>query len=254
MHIMNFAHGEIYMIGAYIVYYFSDSLGIPLIPSVLLSMLAMSIFGLVLERYLFRPLKGGMISPFIMAVGLILVLQNLAVVAFGIYYRKVPSLAQGSFEILGVYLPKDRIVAVMVAIILSTLLYLFLKKTKYGLAMIASAQNSEGAICQGINPNRMAALVMAIGCALAGAAGALAGSLFSVEPSMGGTPLIKGITIIVLGGMGSLPGSIICGMVLGIIDGILPIFFGATLTAIIPLLFVIVVLLFKPNGLFGYGA
>jgi branched-chain amino acid transport system permease protein len=118
--------------------------------------------------------------------------------------------------------------------------------------MIASAQNPEGAILQGVSPDKMSALAMAIGCALAAAGGVLAGALFALGPVMGLQPMIKGLVIIVLGGMGSLPGALIAGMILGLIDGLVPIMFGPAWAALLPLLIVILVLIIKPQGLFGH--
>ena len=253
MHIMQFAHGEIYMLGAYVVYYLTVSFGLPLLAAMALSMVVMAGVGLALERFLFRPLKMDWASAVVGATGLTLILQSGSVVMFGLYQRNIPLLAQGPFNIMGTVVPKDRIAAVMAAVILSLALYLFLKLTQYGQAMVASAQSSEGAILQGIDPNRMSALSMAIGCALAAAGGTLAGSLFTLSPYMGLMPLVKGITIIVLGGMGSLPGAFIAGMTLGLIDGVVPILFGAAWASIGPLLIVIVVLVIKPQGFFGHA-
>jgi branched-chain amino acid transport system permease protein len=253
MHIMQFAHGEIYMLGAYVVYYLTASFKLPLLAAMALSMLVMAGVGLVLERFLFRPLKVDWSSAVVGATGLTLILQSGSVVMFGLYQRNIPLLAQGPFDIMGTVVPKDRIAAVMAAVILSLALYLFLKLTEYGQAMVASAQSPEGAILQGIDPNRMSALSMAIGCALAAAGGTLAGSLFTLSPYMGLVPLVKGITIIVLGGMGSLPGAFIAGMTLGLIDGLVPILFGAAWASIGPLLLVIVVLVIKPQGFFGHA-
>jgi branched-chain amino acid transport system permease protein len=253
MHIMQFAHGEIYMLGAYVVYYLTASFGLPLLAAMALSMMVMVGVGLVLERFLFRPLKMDWSSAVVGATGLTLILQSGSVVMFGLYQRNIPLLAQGPFNILGTVVPKDRIAAVIAAMILSLILYLFLKLTEYGQAMVASAQSPEGAILQGIDPNRMSALSMAIGCALAAAGGTLAGSLFTLSPYMGLVPLVKGITIIVLGGMGSLPGAFIAGMTLGLIDGLVPILFGAAWASIGPLLLVIVVLVIKPQGFFGHA-
>ena len=253
MHIMQFAHGEIYMLGAYVVYYLTASFGLPLLVAMALSMVVMAGVGLVLERFLFRPLKMDWASAVVGATGLTLILQSGSVAMFGLYQRNIPLLAQGPFNIMGTVVPKDRIAAVLAAVILSLALYLFLKLTEYGQAMVASAQNSEGAILQGIDPNRMSALSMVIGCALAAAGGTLAGSLFNLSPYMGLVPLVKGITIIVLGGMGSLPGAFIAGMTLGLIDGLVPILFGAAWASIGPLLLVIVVLVVKPQGFFGHA-
>jgi branched-chain amino acid transport system permease protein len=253
MHIMQFAHGEIYMLGAYVVYYMTAALGMPLLAAMVLSMVIMAGIGLFLERFLFRPLRSDWLSAVLAATGLTLILQSGSVVLFGLYQRNLPLLAQGPFNILGIIVPKDRIAAVVAAIILSLGLYLFLKMTKYGQAMVASAQSPDGAILQGIAPNRMSALSMAIGCALAAAGGTLAGSLFALSPFMGGMPLVKGITIIVLGGMGSLPGALIAGMTLGLIDGLVPILFGAAWASLGPLLLVILVLVVKPQGFFGHA-
>lgn len=252
MRIMQFAHGEIYMLGAYVVYYLAVSFGVPLLVSIIIGMIVIAVFGIALERFLFRPTKNSELGPFIMTTGLILILQSAAVIVFGVYQRHIPRLAKGSFQILGSFIPKDRIIAVCVAIVLSGALYLFLKKTKYGLAMVASAQDAEGAISLGINPNRMSALSMAMGCGLAAAGGALAGALFDVNPVMGFPALVKGLTILVLGGMGSLPGAIVGGIAIGMIDGIVPIVFGPALASIAPLLVVILILIIKPQGLFGH--
>ena len=253
MHIMQFAHGEIYMLGAYVVYYLTASFGLPVLAAMALSMMVMAAVGLVLERFLFRPLRVEWSSAVVGATGLTLILQSGSVVMFGLYQRNIPLLAQGPFDIIGIIVPKDRIAAVMAAVILSLALYLFLKLTEYGQAMMASAQSPEGAVLQGIDPNRMSALSMAIGCALAAAGGTLAGSLFTLSPYMGLVPLVKGITIIVLGGMGSLPGAFISGMTLGLIDGLVPILFGAAWASIGPLLLVIVVLVIRPQGFFGHA-
>jgi branched-chain amino acid transport system permease protein len=252
MNIMQFAHGEIYMVGAYIVYYLTASFKVPLFPAIGISMLIMAAGGLILERLLFRRLRVDFLPAIIGATGLQLILQSGAVVVFGLYQRNIPILAQGSFTIMGSVVPKDRVVAVLVAMFLSLALYVFLKVTKFGQAMVGSAENAEGAILQGISPNRMAALSMAVGCALAAAGGVLAGSLFVLQPFMGLMPLMKGMTILVLGGMGSLPGAFIGGMILGLIDGVVPILWGPGLASITPLCFVIVVLLIKPQGLFGH--
>jgi branched-chain amino acid transport system permease protein len=253
MHIMQFAHGEIYMLGAYVVYYLTTSLGLPLLPAMAFSMVVMAGVGMILERLLFRPLKVDWSSAVVGATGLTLILQSGSVVMFGLYQRNIPMLAQGPFNIMGTVVPKDRVAAVVAAVILSLALYLFLRLTEYGQAMVASAQSPEGAVLQGINPNRMSALSMVIGCALAAAGGTLAGSLFTLSPYMGIVPMVKGITIIVLGGMGSLPGAFIAGMILGLIDGLVPILFGAAWASIGPLLLVILVLLVKPQGFFGHA-
>ncbi|MBM4338272.1 MAG: branched-chain amino acid ABC transporter permease [Deltaproteobacteria bacterium] len=252
MNIMQFAHGEIYMVGAYVVYYLTASNGVNLFVATLLSMIVMAVFGIFLERLLFRHVRGQVLSPIVVSVGLTLILQSGAVAGFGVYERSVPRLSQGSFEIVGSMIPKDRIVAVVCAMTLILVLYVFLKRFKYGQAMVASAQHREGAILQGISPNKMSAMAMAIGCSLAAAGGALAGSLLMLDPFMGTQPLLKGLVIIVLGGMGSLLGAAIGGMIVGLIDGLVPILFGPAPASLLPLIIVIFILVVRPRGLFGH--
>jgi branched-chain amino acid transport system permease protein len=138
------------------------------------------------------------------------------------------------------------------AIALLLLLYLFLKKSKYGQAMVASAQSREGALLRGINPNLMSAMAMAIGCALAASGGTLGGAILMITPSMGTLPLLKGLVIIILGGMGSLLGATIGGIFLGLIDGIIPVAFSPAVASLAPLIIVILILLVRPQGLFGH--
>jgi branched-chain amino acid transport system permease protein len=117
--------------------------------------------------------------------------------------------------------------------------------------MVASAQSREGALLRGIGPNQMSAIAMAIGCALAAAGGALAGSIYALGPWMGTQPLLKGLVIIVLGGTGSLLGAAIGGMILGLIDGVIPVVFGPAVASLLPLVIVIFFLLLRPQGLLG---
>jgi branched-chain amino acid transport system permease protein len=252
MGILQLAHGEVYMIGAYVTYYCCVSFGVNLYASMFISMAVMAGFGLFLERFLFRPVRAQILAPIVISLGLTLILMSTAVVGFGLYERSIPRLAQGSVVFLGSAVPKDRIIAVGFAVGLLLLLYLFLKKSKYGQAMVASAQSREGAILRGISPNVMSSIAMAIGCALAAAGGTLAGSILMLTPSMGTLPLVKGLVIIVLGGMGSLLGAAIGGIFLGLVDGIIPVAFSPGLTSLAPLVVVIVILLVRPQGLFGH--
>jgi len=252
MGILQLAHGEIYMIGAYIVYYLSVPWGLDLYAAVFLSMVIMAVLGLFLEKFLFRPVQGQILPPIIVSIGLTLILTSGAVVGFGLFERSIPRLAHGSFEFLGSAVPKDRIIAVVFAVALLLLVYLFLKRSRYGQAMVASAQNRESAFLRGIDPNQMSRLAFLIACALAAAGGALAGSILELTPFMGTQPLVKGVVIIVLGGMGSLLGATVGGIILGLLDGVLPVIFSPVISSVAPLIIVIIVLLVRPQGLFGH--
>jgi len=253
MSIMQFAHGELYMLAAYLAYFLCITMGINLLATVIICMIIMAGLGVFLEKFLFRPVREGhFLAPIAISLGLTLILQSGAMGVFGLFWRSMPRLSEGSLSILGGIIPKDRIIAVAASVFLLLILYAFLKKSKYGLAMIATAQDFDGATLQGISRNKMSALVMAIGCALAGAGGILAGSLFSINPTMGVTPMIKGLIIIVVGGIGSLAGAAIAGIALGMIDGLVILFLGPMWASLLPLIIVIIFLLLKPEGLFGH--
>ena len=253
MGILQLAHGEIYMLGAFAVYYLVGK-GLGLYPAIAVAMVMLAVFGVALERGLFRPRPGRdpVLSSIVISTGLTLILASTAVVGFGLYTKSLPYLWPGSFKLFGATVPKDRVVAIAFSVVALLVLYAFLKRTRLGLAMVASAQNREGSYLKGINPNVMSMSAMAIGCALAALAGTLAGSILQIQPYMGGLPMIKGLVIIVLGGLGSVPGAVIGGLILGLIDGVVPVFFGAAAAAVAPLVIVILVLLLRPKGLLGH--
>lgn len=250
--IMQFAHGEIYMVGGYVVYLFSVSLHLNLYLSILLAMVIVGAFGLLLYYGLFKRFSGQMVNPIIISVGLTLILQSAMIVTFGLSQRNLPRLAQGHFTVLGSPVPQDRILVIGVSFVLVLALYVALKKHRYGQAMVASVQSPEGALLQGISHVRMGAISMFLGSALAAAGGGLAGSVFQLTPFMGNQPLIKGLVIIVLGGLGSIPGVVAGGIMLGVLDGVMPVVIGSGWAAIIPLVIVMIVLIVKPTGLWGY--
>jgi branched-chain amino acid transport system permease protein len=251
MDILQFAHGEIYMIAAYISYFLCTKLGMNIYMAMIISMAAMAVIGVILERFLFRPVRGKFLNPLIVSLGCTYVFMSGATVWFGLYNRSLPKLAIGSITIFGGVLPIDRLVVVLFSIAFVVLLYLFLKGTKQGQAMVASAQNREGAVLRGINPNTMSRITMAVGCALAAGAGTLAGTMSIVSPGMGAPVLLKGFIIIVIGGMGSLLGAVFGGLIMGLVDGVIPIFADPAVASIGSLLIVIILLIIKPEGLFG---
>lgn len=253
MGILQLAHGEIYMMGAFLVYYLTrQSIGI--YPAIVLGMIVMAAVGVVLERLFFRPQANRdiVLRSIVISTGLTLILTSVAVVGFGLYAKSLPLLITGSFSVAGAGVPKDRIVVIGFSVVAMLLVYGFLKRTRLGLAMVASAQNREGSYLKGINPNQMSMAAMAIGCALAALAGTLAGAVLQLQPYMGSLPMINGLVTIVLGGLGSIPGAVVGGIILGLLNGILPVMFGSAVAAVAPLVIVILVLLFRPKGILGH--
>jgi branched-chain amino acid transport system permease protein len=252
MSILQFAHGEVYMLGAFTVYFLCVLKGLNLYVAVVVAMFTTAIVGLIIERILLRPLKGVFLSYVCATTGLSLIMQTVVMLTFTKGTKQLPSLWKGSFSVGGVFISRERVIAIVIALLLTLALYSFLKWTKYGLAMTASSQNREGALMQGINPNVMSAMVVAIGSGLAAVGGALGGSIFNLDPYMGGLGFMKGITLIVIGGLGSIGGAVVGGLILGVAESVLALYFGSQMGIVLPLVLVIAFLIFRPKGLFGH--
>ncbi|MGA2106508.1 MAG: branched-chain amino acid ABC transporter permease [Syntrophorhabdales bacterium] len=250
--ILNFAHGEIYMLGAYVVYYACVGAHINFFWSLLLSAFALGIVGILLERFMFRPIRGDLEPAVLACIGLTVLLQTVAVIAFGTYLKYIPSIFPGILKLGGLRLSKDRLLVMGIALVFTTALLLVINKTKIGKAMLAISHDAEAAALQGINVNRISALTMGIGCALAAVAGGLMGSLLQLAPYMGTFAMTKGIAVIILGGIGSVPGAVIGGFILGLVDGLAPLFTSGTIAAIIGFSVIVLILLIKPKGLLGH--
>jgi branched-chain amino acid transport system permease protein len=252
MGIVNLAHGEIYMLGAYIAYYLSVNLGLGFFVALIVAIVVMGGFGIVLERFFRVFRRSEFTSIIIVAMGLMLILQTSAVVGFGSTTRVIPSLFPGVLTIGGVTLSWERLFAIAVGIVLSAAMWLMIQRTKVGQAMLAVSQNMEAASLQGIDINRVSSIAMLIGCALAAAAGALVGAIFSLNPFMGGFALMKGIAVIILGGLGSITGAVLGGLILGMIDGLVPPLLTAQLASLVSFAVVIIIMLLRPRGLMGH--
>jgi branched-chain amino acid transport system permease protein len=250
--ILNFAHGEIYMLGAYVVYYACVGAHINFFWSLLLSAFALGIVGILLERFMFRPIRGDLEPAVLACIGLTVLLQTVAVIAFGTYLKYIPSIFPGILKLGGLRLSKDRLLVMGIALVFTTALLLVINKTKIGKAMLAISHDADAAALQGINVNRISALTMGIGCALAAIAGGLMGSLLQLAPYMGTFAMTKGIAVIILGGIGSVPGAVIGGFILGLVDGLAPLFTSGTMAAIIGFSVIVLILLIKPKGLLGH--
>ena len=254
MKIVNFAHGEFLMIGAYItatIFYFT---GINPYVIILFSMLALIAIGAVVERLCFRPILGtGKLNEIFISIGLMYIIQNGAAVIWGDEWQSVKSPYEGITVPLGpLTIPLDYIIIMVVTAAILCGLYLFLKKTKTGREMRATSQNRKGAMLVGINVERIDVLSFGIGCALAAAAGTLwvvSGQVFN--PYMGSIPAVKAFAIIILGGLGSIPGAIIGGLLYGIAENGAAYFLGGVWKDAISFIILIIVLVIRPTGLFG---
>ena len=252
MGIFNFAHGAIYMVGAFVTWTFAVQFGIPQWAALVLAVGVMCGFGLFLERFCFRPFKGQTQRIVIMCIALIQVLTTSVNVALGGYTRALPPFIPGVIKTEVFSFSYERLITIIIGGGLLIGVYFFIRDSKIGKQMLAIAQNKEGSALQGISVNRTSAVATVIACALAATAGSLMGALLSLSPYMGDLPLTKAIQVVILSGIGSVGGILWSGLIIGSIDGVLPIFTTSAVADAIGLVIVILILLFRPKGLFGY--
>jgi branched-chain amino acid transport system permease protein len=252
MGIVQVAHGEIYMIGAYSVYYMVAVLGGNFFLALVVSTLFVGGLGVLLERLCFRPLRGQADRAFTVSIALILILQNLVLAIAGGNPRTYSSPIGGVLHLLGVAIAWKRLIIVLVGLSLLVALFLFIKLTNTGQAMLAISQEREGAALQGMDIDRISGVAMFMGCGLAALAGGFIGSLFSISPTMGSFALMKGIAVIILGGLGSIPGAVVGGVILGLVDGVLPAITTAHIAGLIGFATIIMILIFRPQGILGH--
>jgi len=252
MQVLNFAHGTIYMVGAYVCYYWGAVAGLDPWAAVVMSALSVGLFGLFLERFLFRPLHGDFDRALMVSLALIIILQTAADVTVGAYVKRLPSILPGVIGFAGVSLSRERVIAFVIAICLLSALTLLIRKTSLGQQMRAVAQDREAASLQGINVRRVAAVAFALACALAAVAGGLMGSIVTLYTYMGDLMLVKAIVLVIVAGMGSIGGLFVSGLLLGFIDAILPIFISGAGSEALAFALVIIILLIRPQGLFGH--
>ena len=251
LEIINFAHGEFYMLGGYVTYYAFAVFGLNYFATLGFAILAVGLAGVVAERLIFRYLRGKTLNAFIVSLGLLWVMQASAQLSFGVLDKPVPSAFSGIVRAFGLVISVERLVVSLSAIVLIAALYLSLRWSRPGRAMRAVAQDADAAALQGVDIELVSALGFGIGCALAGGAGGLLAPVFAVSPAMGALPVVKAFIIIIIGGMGSLPGAVVGGLLLGSVEGLGSLFMGSAAVSVLGFLVVILVLLVRPRGLFG---
>ena len=254
MKVVNFAHGEFLMLGAYVTATIFFLSGINPYVIILLSMLVLIGIGAVVERLCFRPILGtGKLNEIFLSIGLIYIFQNGAAMIWGDAWQSVKSPYDGITVPVGsLSVPLDYIIIIVFTVAILIALFLFLRKTRIGMEMRATSQNRKGAMLVGINVERIDVISFGIGCALAAAAGTLwvvSGQVFN--PYMGSIPAVKAFAIIILGGLGSIPGAIIGGLLMGLAENGAAFLLGGIWKDAISFVILIVVLVVRPTGLFG---
>ena len=251
MGVINFAHGELYMVGAYCVVFLYAQENFPFLLAVAAGLVFVGIVGLVMERTMFRPLRDNPLGGLIASIGFLLILQTLAVLGFGRRMGHVPPATQDKAEIFGAVLTYQRLFVILAAILLLAALWTFLRRSKFGRALRACAQDAEAASLQGISMNRTARVAMFIGAALAGVAGALTAPLVSPTPYIGHSIIVTAFIIIIVGGVGSLEGAVIAAVLYAFVHTFVTTFFDGVIANIVGLALMFAVLVVRPTGLFG---
>ena len=235
LHIPNFAHGALYMLGGYVTLTMMTSLGLHYWLAILLSMLAVGLIAVLMERLIFHPLKDAPpLQDKIAAIGILL----------------LPTPYGQVVEIGGLTITLQRILIVGAAIVIMIGLHFFLRKTMTGSSIIAMAQNRDGAFLVGINANKVAMLTFLISGALAAIAASLAAPINLVSPGMGHLVILKAFVIIILGGMGSIPGAILGGYILGFSESLGAAYISNDYKDLIAFVLLVLILSIKPQGLF----
>jgi branched-chain amino acid transport system permease protein len=251
MGLVNFAHGNVVMIGAYLASTFYLSVKLPFALAMVVAIIVTGLIGVVIERVL-RPLENKDFDLMLIGtIGFGIVLDAVAILIWGATGRAVPTPVRSApLDVFGIRIRTYDIVVLAVAAIAMVLLVLFLQRTKRGAAMQAVAMDHEAATAVGIHVGRSNAIAFVIGAALAALAGGLVGPLLYVSPSMGGTLGIKGFAGAVLGGFGSIPGAIVGGLAIGILDSFAAGHFQGYSELVTFVVFAVLIMI-RPTGIFG---
>jgi len=253
MHIVNFAHGEFYMIGAYTVWVLFALLHWPFFVAVGVAIVAVGLLGLLSEKLVFRRAHGNVLNGFIMSVGLVFILQVAVVEIWGVGKMKpVPAAFPQILHFMGATTWQRFILFPATVILLGSLWY-FLAKFKIGRALRASAEDPEAASLYGMSPHKSAALAMFLGSAMAGAAGGLMAPIMSVHPYMGHAVIWTAFVVIIVGGAGNIKGTLYASIIFGFLTTIITTFFDSTIANLVNTLVMLVLLAVRPEGLVGHG-
>lgn len=252
MQIPNFAHGHLYMLGAYAAFFAITVLHAPYWPAMLFAVVVLAGVGLVLERVVFRQLRGAPdVNAVIAAIGVLFTLESIARLIWGSDFRVLPTPYDHPVNLFGLEASQQQLIVVLATAVLVAALYWFLKRTLTGATIEAVSQSRIGASLVGIDANRVNMLVFAISAGLAAAAATLIASINLIFPEMGFVVLLKAFAIIVLGGMGSIPGAIAGAFILSFAESFSAAYISASYQDVVAFAILVVILTVKPTGLFA---
>lgn len=251
MRIVNFAHGEFYMLGAFGAYLCVTQWEMPFLAAVLVTFVLALAFGWIIEALVLKSFRDDELNGMIATIGIAMILQNVALMLFGPDPQSMPAVAEGVVMLGPVVMPMSRLYVVVFSTVVLAALYVFLMHTRTGRALRAVVQDMEIASAQGIHSRIIYPLGFAVGIALAAVAGALMAPVFSVSPFIGVTPAFKAFIVVILGGLGSIPGAALASLLLGVTESMASTFISTTIADMMIFALVFLMLIFRPTGLMG---
>ena len=253
MRVINFAHGELLMIGMYLTWIIFTSFGVDPFLSIAITIPAMFLFGAFLQRVLInRVLNALPQNQILLTIGLGLVLSNVVMLIFTSDYKIITTrYSSSTINLASLPVSTPLAISLLITAVITAILYVFLLKTDTGQAIRATAQDRDAAQLMGINVKRMSVLAFGIGTALAGTAGALVSPTYYIFPQVGGAFTLKAFVIVVLGGMGSVIGATLGGIIIGVTESLAAIYVSSGMKEVFVYVLFLLVLLFKPSGLLG---
>ncbi|MGO8916183.1 MAG: branched-chain amino acid ABC transporter permease [Stellaceae bacterium] len=252
--ILNLAHGAFYGLGAYAAYVLTGLLHWPLPLAAVAAVLFVAAFGAGMERLLVRPLRSSALAVLMITLAVALIFEQAMFILFGSEARNVPAFSTDTWTYSGLDISGQRLLTLGAGIVVLGVLYLFIQKTRLGSAILAISQDPEGAQYMGIPANRMYSVVMALSAGIAATAGVLTAPFLTVQPTMDLLPMIKAFAIVIVGGLGSIPGSILAALLLGYSETIVAYTVSPAWTEIVSLIAVLLTLILRPAGLLGKRA
>ncbi len=251
MRVVNFAHGELYMVSGYVMLSLYGQHQMNYYLAVVCAVLFTAMLGAVLEKLLFQRFAGDELGGMIISLALAIILQAGALILFGPDEQSMPRPVSGVWHVHEAVLSLDRGFVAIWAVVALAAFWLFIKRTRLGLAMQAVAQDRVTAGLMGIQSKRVSLIAFSIGSALAALAGALMAPIYTVSPYMGELPLLKAFVVVILGGLGSIPGAMLGGLLIGMTESVFATLFDSTVALIASFVIVLVVIVVRPRGLLG---
>lgn len=252
LRIPNLAHGSLYMLGAYVTYFFLTTVGVPYVAAIGIAALILFVLGVLLERLVFHPLRN---SPhthhMIAAIGAMFFFQAVAQAIWGADFRRMETPISGSLRILGAEISAQRIVIIVTAVVVLSLLTWFIKRSIHGQTIEAIEQDRTGSALVGINPAMVSMLTLGLSALLVTIAAGLVSPINLLSPTMGDSLNLKVFAIIILGGLGSLPGAIVGSFALAIAETMTSTYISSALGEAVAFIVLVAVLAIKPTGLFA---